>query len=436
MKEIGPGHWWYVTLKSYLRFVHEGLLVRRRYTLGLEKMPKPGERYFIVCNHQNTANDPLNIVFTFPVKYHICALARANVFQVHPWITRFLRWVGLMPAYRFGWEGGEGLEDNFQSFDEVAERINDGYPVIVFPEAGHTQGHYLNPFTTGTVRMAFHAARQNGFQEDVKIVPTAHHYADYFAMRSDFVWQISDPISLKPYYEQYQQHPNATMRDITHQLRERIQGMMLDEGEEHYDVKEFLRTSAFNPATLKEMPLPQRLEADKLFIRQLMEHPQQEVILEMAARLKEIEEAMGTDDVTIERKPNVAATLLRILLLVVLLPLWVVCLWPHVVCYTLPPRLIREDRMFTNSYRYVMSALLLYPLFAVVTLLTLGMALGWWWQALLWIALWIPTGQLAWRYWQEAKTTWRRLRWHLAHGWGPLNVLMFRLQIKARLGEK
>ena len=34
------------------------------------------------------------------------------------------------------------------------------------------------------------------------------------------------------------------------------------------------------------------------------------------------------------------------------------------------PRFIREDRMFTNSYRYVMSALLLYPLFAVVTLLT------------------------------------------------------------------
>ena len=150
--------WRYRLMKNYLKFLHEQLLVRRRYTTGIEKLPKKGERYFIVCNHQNTANDPLNIVFALPLRQHICALARANVFSVNPVFTRFLYWIGLLPAFRFGWEGAEGLENNFESFDIVAERINAGFPVIVFPEAGHTQGHYLDRFTTGTVRMAFHAA--------------------------------------------------------------------------------------------------------------------------------------------------------------------------------------------------------------------------------------------------------------------------------------
>lgn len=414
MKEIGSSHWWYIALKSYLRFLHEGLMIHRRYTLGLDKMPQPGERYFIVANHQNTANDPLNIIFTFPVRYHICALARANVFQVHPWITRFLRWIGLMPAFRFGWEGGEGLEENFQSFDEVASRVNDGYPVIVFPEAGHTQGHYLDRFTTGAVRMAFHTARQNGWTKDVKIVPTAHHYADYFGLRTDFVWMISDPVSLKPYYDAYQQHPNATMRNITHQLRERIQGMMLDEGSDDYEAKDFLRTSALNPATMRKMPLTERLECDKLFCRQLQEHLRQAEIIRLAAELQAKEQAIGTDDATMERRPSWAVTLSWIVLLAVLLPLWIVCLWPHAVCYVLPPRFIREDKMFTNSYRYILSALLLYPLFALLTLLTLGLAWGWWWQTTVWILLWIPTGQLAWWYWKQLRQTYRRMRYHLA----------------------
>ena len=414
MKKIGSNHWWYIALKSYLRFLHEGLMVRHRYMLGLDKLPLPSERYFIVSNHQNTANDPLNIIFNFPIRYHICALARANVFQVHPWITRFLRWIGLMPAFRFGWEGGEGLEENFQSFDEVASRVNDGYSVIVFPEAGHTQGHYLDRFTTGAVRMAFHSARQNGWQKDIKIVPTAHHYADYFGIRTDFVWMISDPISLKPYYDKFQQHPNATMRDITHELRERIRGMILDEGSDDYETKEFLRTSALNPATMRKMPLPERLESDKLFFRQLQEHPHQTDIIRLAGQLKATEEAICTDDSTMERRPCWFSTLFKIVPLTVLLPLWIICLWPHAICYVLPPRFIREDKMFTNSYRYILSALLLYPLFALLTFLTLGLVRGWWWQAAVWILLWIPTGQFAWWYWQLLRQTYRTIRWHLA----------------------
>lgn len=401
--------WRYRLMKNYLKFLHEQLLVRRRYTTGIEKLPKKGERYFIVCNHQNTANDPLNIVFALPLRQHICALARANVFSVNPVFTRFLYWIGLLPAFRFGWEGAEGLENNFESFDIVAERINAGFPVIVFPEAGHTQGHYLDRFTTGTVRMAFHAAKANGWKENIKIVPTAHHYSDYFDVRTDFLWMISDPISLKPYYEAYQEHPNSVMRNITQKIRDNIQYMMLDEGCDNYEEKDYLRCSALNPATMKQLTLPERLEADKLFIRKLNENPEMQTILQMTAKLREKELQAGTDDITIAQRPRWLKTCLWITVLLALLPCWLVSLWPHAICYCMPPRLIHTDKMFTNSYRYIMSALLLYPLFTILTLLVMGIGWGLWWQSLVWILLWVPLGKFCWWYYQRIKQTKRAL---------------------------
>lgn len=411
LPESNPHTWRYKLVKGYLRLVHETFFVRRRYTVGKENLPGKDEKYIIICNHQNTANDPLNIVFTLPLSYHVCALARANVFYVNAVFTRFLNWIGLVPAFRIGWEGMDGLENNFETFDMIAKRIHHPYPVIVFPEAGHTQGHYLDRFTTGTVRMAFHAAKANGWQDDIKIVPTAHHYSEYFDLQADFLWMIAEPFSLKPYYEQYQEHPNSVMRDITHELRGIVQKMMLDEGAEDYEAKDYLRCSALNPAATKDIPLPERLQEDKTFIRRLLENPHYQDIIQLTTQLKEKEESLGITDMTIAEKPCWMKTLGWSIILLCLLPLWIVCLWPHAICYTFPPRLIKSDKMFTNSYRFVMSALFLYPLFAILTIAVMGLVWGWWWQALLWILLWIPTGRFAWWYFEKFRLVKRAFRY-------------------------
>ena len=401
----------YTLYKGYLRLVHEQLLVRHRYTLGLENLPTYGERYFIVANHQNTANDPLNITFALPLNYHISALARANVFSLHPLLTRYLHWIGLLPAYRFGWEGGEGIENNFKSFDLIAERINSGQPVIVFPEAGHTQGHYLGRFTTGTVRMAFYAARADGFREDVKIVPTAHHYSDYFDIQTDILWRIGEPISLKPYYDAFQEHPNSVMRDITRELHSRIQAMMLDEGADDYATKDFLRNSSLNTLRTPDTPLPDRLAADQRFAQLINDHPDYDEIITLGADLQELEDFLGIDEATLQKAPTYWDATFNILLLLLLLPLWLVSLWPHGLCYRLPTLLLKSDKMFTNSYRYILSAVILYPLFALLTILVLGLVWGWWWQSLLWVLLWIPTGRFAWWYYSLLRRTRRALNY-------------------------
>jgi hypothetical protein len=221
---------------------------------------------------------------------------------------------------------------------------------------------------------------------------------------------------LKPYYKAYQDHPNNVMRDITHEIRNRIQRMMLDEGIDDYEEKDYLRCSALNPATLQQLTLPERLEADKRFINMLNEHPKKAEIIALTAQLKAKEQQAGVDDTTVVLRPGWLKCVLWMLVLLALLPCWVVSLWPQGICYSLPPRLIHEDKMFTNSYRYVMSALFLYPLFALLTLLVMGIGWGLWWQALVWILLWVPLGKFCWWYYQRLRQTKRNLCYLLKPG--------------------
>lgn len=388
----------YYTFKGYIKLIHDTLLLRHRYVEGMEHLPKPGERFIIACNHQNTGNDPLNIVFALPFERRTCALARANLFEIKPWITSFLKWVGMVPAFRMDWEGAEGLRGNDASFAQVAERINDGFPLMIFPQAGHTQGHYLGRFTTGTVRIAMNAAQQNGWQEDVKILPTALVYSDFFDVQTDVMWRLAPAISMKPYYEEYQQHPAKAMRLITHQMHDTIQQMMLDEGEEDYAERDFLRLSSLNVEHRERYTLPQLLERDQAFIDRLTAHPQYHEIIAKAKDLRQALQEVGVPEPILAEGPSAARCTLQGIGLLLLLPLWVACLWPHLLCYLIPFPLLKTDRMFTNTYRYVLSTLVIYPLTAIATILVLGLCLGLWWQGVIWALLLIPTGKFAWWY--------------------------------------
>lgn len=390
-------------LIAYIRVINKVLMIRKRYTVGLENLPKDGERYFIISNHQNTANDPINIIFALPFHYSIAVMARANVFSLHPLFTKLINNIGLVPAFRSDFEGTDSVEKNNESFDIIANRVNDEHPFLVFPEGGHTQGHYLDPFTTGFVRIAFHCAAKNGWKEDIKIVPTAHHYEDYFSIQSDFLWTIGEPLSLKQYYEEYQEHPYKVLRRVKNAMQEKVRSQMLDMGAEDYEVKDFLRTSSIASTTRMELELPERLKADQKFAESLRNNPNYAEIIAETAKIKAEEEALGLKDSTIENAPSLLSALPNILLLIVLLPLWIISLWPNGICYRLPLRLLRTDKMFTNTYRYLISALVLYPLSAIITLVVLWAGFGMPWLALVWILLWFPLGQFCWFYYSKLK---------------------------------
>lgn len=388
----------YYSFKGYIKLIHDTLLLRNRYVEGMENLPAEGERFIIVGNHQNTGNDPLNMLFALPFGRHTCAMARANLFEIHPYITSFLHWVGMVPAFRMGWEGAQGLDGNQASFSKVAQKLNEGYPFFIFPQAGHTQGHYLGRFTTGTIRIAMNAAQQNGWKEDIKILPTAMFYSDFFEVQIDLVWRLAPAVSLKPYYEEYQQHPASVMRKLTHQIHDTIQEMMLDEGMEDYEEKDFLRLSSLNVADRDAHTAPELLALDQTFCRKLNAHPRYAELISQAKELRENLQQWHVPEPVLAEGFRPLRYVMSTLCLLLLLPLWLVSLWPHALAYRLPLLLLKTDPMFTNTYRYVIATLFIYPPLALITILVLGLGFGQWWLGIIWVLLWIPLGKFSWRY--------------------------------------
>lgn len=390
----------YTVFKRYVRLINNTLLLRRRYVVGRENIPADG-RCLIVSNHENAAMDTLNMIFDLPDDIVPGSMARGNMFGLHPLATRFLRWLGIIPAYRLDFDGIETLDRNLLSFQEVAQRVNGGVPVIVFPSAGHSQGHYLLPFTTGIVRMGFNCLEADGWRHDVKIVPTAVAYSSYTKLRAEFMWVIGKPVSLLPYKAAYEAHPFKVMRAVRDGLHASIEAMMLDEGKEHYDEVDFLRRSPFFNPTATGKPLPERLGLDRRYVEQLRSNDNFEDIVRHTKHLMAREKAAGLWEEALAHKP--IELLWRIPLLLLLLSLGIVALWPHALCYCLPPLLIKEDKMFVASYRFVLSAVFLYPLAALLTLAVVGAAMHLWLAALVWILLWLPIGVAAIYYYRNLR---------------------------------
>lgn len=309
-----------------------------------------------------------------------------------------MHWVGMVPAYRMGWEGASGLDGNEASFSQVADRVNQGYPFMIFPQAGHTQGHYLGRFTTGTVRIAMNAAEQNGWKEDIKILPTALFYSNFFETRLDLVWRIAPAVSLKPYYEEFQHHPATVMRKLTHQIHDTVQQLMLDEGIDDYEVKDFLRLSSFNVADRDALKAPELLDRDQAFAQHINSHPRYAEVIALADQLRQALAQYHITEPVLARSVQPLRFALNGLGLLLLLPLWVVSLWPHFFSYWLPTLMLKTDPMFTNTYRYVFATLFIYPLSVLLTVLVLGKGFGLWWVGALWALLLIPVGQLSWSY--------------------------------------
>lgn len=437
MSKYSEQGWFYkLFVEFYLRYSNNWMMTRKRYVIGLENLPSKEDHFFIVSNHQNAANDPINIAFSLPKDRRIGFMTRADAFKLNAAFAKLIRWLGLVPVFRAGWEGAEALEKNNESFDEISNKILGGMPIVVFPEGTHAIGHYLLPLSTGTARMAFHVAEHNGWKEDIKILPVAHHYEEYHNIQHDFMLSIGKPISLKQYYEKYQEKPYTVLRQVKREMEASIRSMMLDEGETDYEIRDFLRTSLVNESTLlgRKLPLPERLAADKKFIATLVENPHYSEIIDLAKDMKGKLEAMKIDDrdtlyTTSSGIVQVLGWMAHALLDLLLLPLWMVSLWPNVLCYQLPKLLLKTDPMFLNTFRYILNVLILYPLLTLLTALLIGIFTPSWWFALVYLLLAAPISLFSWYEWLHLRQTIHRLR-VLMNTNGIKEVTLLRQKIK------
>ena len=260
--------WGYRIFKEYIRLFTDRVYYAKTWYLGTEHIPADGNPVLIASNHQNSLNDALGILMAVNDRMpHF--IVRGNVFAIHPLADKFLRSIGLLPAYRMQFEGAESMQGNGATFRDAEDALLNGHAVAIFPEAGHQPGHWLGDFSYGYTRMAFEAAERAGFEKEIYILPACNHYSDYFGLRNELMVRFGQPIALSRWYEMYRTRPRTAQREVNALVREQIRAMMLDvQDRDHYAELEFIRTSSFGrqfAAMLGKDPekLPERLEADQ-----------------------------------------------------------------------------------------------------------------------------------------------------------------------------
>jgi hypothetical protein len=115
-----------------------------------------------------------------------------------------------------------------------------------------------------------------------------------------------------------------------------------------------------------------------------------------------------------KKRQSVIRLVLSALAQLALLPLWLFSLIPSAIMYFIPPMFMpgKEDpyyKVYTQSMQFILTIVLLFPIFSITTLLVMGLNWGWWWQAVLWIALWFPLGIFAWYDGLWMRSTWEQI---------------------------
>lgn len=379
------------TFRTYLQYINSGLYFRREHIIGLENVPIDGTPLVVVSNHQNCLNDPLCVCLKLTDR-RMNFLARANVFK-NPLFNKVLREMGLLPAYRMSHEGFGAIANNQSTLDAAGKALTDGETVMLYPEADHQDKHWLGNFKIGYLRIAFDAAEQMGFKQDVMILPSCNHYSNYFHARTDMLIKFAEPISLMPYYEQYKAQPRETMVQINTLVRNTIQQMMLHvEDLEHYSQIDFIRESDYSKRYaikngFKHNFLPSRLRSDQRLVDALQtayqEHPEQmEEVYKDVAELSGEYERLGIRDWLFVHDAGIGALLLRGLGLLLLLPLFILSIIPTGLLFLIPKiflnRLIK-DQMFVSSFNVGASAFISVPLCLIIPVIVIWILYGFWW---------------------------------------------------------
>ena len=377
--------------RAYLQFVNSGLYFKKEHVLGLENVPVNGTPTIIVSNHQNCLNDPLCVCLQLTDR-RMNFLARANVFNI-PIFNKALRAMGLLPAYRMGYEGLAHVRRNSETFEDAGNALMEGETVMLYPEGGHQDKRWLGQFKLGYLRIAFAAAEKMEFKEDVVILPSCNHYSNYFHARTEMLIRFGKPISLKPYYERYQEEPRATMMEINARVHSEIKEMMLHVDDiEHYDQIDWLRENEYGKKYAREHGfkfnyLPSRLLSDQALVNALQqaseEHPEEmeSIYQDTAEVMKGINE-LNIRDWLFRRKPRVISAALRGLALLVLLPLFIVSIIPTALLFIVPEIFLKKmikDQMFISTFRLAVSALITIPLCMLVPAALLWIFVGFWW---------------------------------------------------------
>jgi 1-acyl-sn-glycerol-3-phosphate acyltransferase len=137
----------------------------------------------LVANHPNGLVDPVLVAWS--TSRDVRLLAKAPLFRM-PVLGGVVRAMGAIPVYRA--KDGADTRDNAGTFDAVAEALDEGCAIALFPEGGSATAPSISELKTGAARMALSA------DADVRIVPVGLVYLDKVRFRSRVAVWVGEPV--------------------------------------------------------------------------------------------------------------------------------------------------------------------------------------------------------------------------------------------------
>ncbi len=424
-KETGKPGLIYKLFRVYLRFVHNKIYYKKTYSVNPGNIPQDGVPTLIVSNHQNCLNDPLGVLFTI-VDRKPNFITRADVFALHPIANKFLRTIGLLPAFRLDYDGAESLGKNEETFIMTERELVNGRTIIMYPEAGHQDKRWLGRFSMGYLKLAFEAAELDNFNTEIFVLPSCNHYSNYFRLQEKFMVKFGTSISLKPFYELYKTKPRTAQRQVNALVREQISNLMLNiEDLENYNSIDYIRET-YGKHYAKQSgrntdDLPQMLVAEKELVAKLANAKETapestEEVYRLAEEISSGVKSMGICRESLEKHPSPFTAAAKIVAALLFSGLYIFSLWPSLFLYLVPALVHKKmstDKMFFGTFMYAFNVLFLLPIFSLLLFFITLYSTGCWWMGLIHIAL-IPLMCIfAWKYTMFTKRAFQELKWNL-----------------------
>lgn len=427
-KDTGKPSLIYRMFKVYLRFVHDKIYYKNTYSINPENIPADGIPTLVVSNHQYCLNDPLGVLFTFRDRKPNF-ITRADVFALHPIANKFLRAIGLLPAFRLSHEGEDALGKNDETFKITERELVNGRTIMMYPEAGHQDKRWLGTFSMGYLKLAFEAAEMDNFNTEIFILPSCNHYRHYHEIQGQFMVKFGTPISLKPFYELYKTKPRTAKRQVNALVREQISNLMLNiEDLDNYDAIDFIRTTYGKEYAAQKgidiTYLPDMLTSDKELCSKLAAYKENfpeetEQLYALAREVKDGLEEIGTRSEAVEKNPSGIKSAFKLLVAFLFCELYIFSLWPSLFLYGIPKlahKKLSTDIMFLGTFMYAFNVLLCIPLFTLTTFFLSYFGTGLWWIGLVHVALIPVLCIFAWNYTKFIQNAFKDLKWALAKG--------------------
>lgn len=176
----------------------------------------------LLPNHRSAFMDP--IVIATQLKRTTYFLVRGESFG-NPAMVKVFNRLKMIPIYRREYDPDKigQNKDIFKYCHQLME--NDGC-LMIFPEGICQTKYLLAPLKSGAGRITLEAEAKNDFSLDIHVVPIGINYSNPHRFRGSLTIDIGDPIKPINYKEQYEADPweavNVLTQDIETELRKRI----------------------------------------------------------------------------------------------------------------------------------------------------------------------------------------------------------------------